>query len=806
MKRRISDLIVPVLVLTIFGARPLLAQNANNPFLQQVHYTGQPINSTPQADTSVRLSKLLSEATEDTSQRTLYSSCYKTGTGQVIYQYSTQMLNYYNSKNELVPVRIELRSSTDGWVADKQPYPCYFHSDRSTGISTDDGSEIKFNIDSKVNDISYQQQLVSVIKSVVNLNLTSDIHKKISFLINGIETDYTIDRPIGNSIEVSENVDFPKGSVFRPDKKKGRLVNGMWQGDYVLLSADGKQLARFSVPLCYDAKKKGCLGLYRDEYKDGKHILYTVVPDKWLSQATYPITIDPSVNGPITHWPAALNIPSGNYPSYVTDSLLITIPGGITITRLYASFCFVTNVSRSIDILYGRIFFRTKCATTPTLQCDSNNAVLPGTCYLDTLGNNNDFGPQSFSPLTCCLNPSCSPQQFYFTVGLSRDCPTPCTPPNGPDSTNWLWSPAAPTPYPFYAYIVGNYDQVNSWSVNPTTVCSNKCDINLTVNASYGVPPYTITHPWASGPTVFGNSVSCNQSAGATTIPLTIPNCPAYCGKTTNLSVPPPIVYDACHDTVKGLTAKSITINPVPKITVSPDSLITCSNIPLDFKISSCVSGINVNWTGSDKTTGTDSLINYIPVDTINSQLKINYTAYSSYNGCTDSTHFYVKISKSPTLSVSRDTSILYGNSVSLTANSNTNSYNWYPATGLSCTNCADPIATPSLTTKYYVSVVGTDGCTWTDSVLINVTPQNIIIPNIFTPNGDGKNDIFFIQNLQFYPGSQLIVYDRWGTKVLDTPNYQNNWNGSGQSDGVYYYVLTLPTGKKYDGYLELLR
>lgn len=82
-------------------------------------------------------------------------------------------------------------------------------------------------------------------------------------------------------------------------------------------------------------------------------------------------------------------------------------------------------------------------------------------------------------------------------------------------------------------------------------------------------------------------------------------------------------------------------------------------------------------------------------------------------------------------------------------------------------------------------------GCT--DSVTIAITLSGmaeITIPNIFTPNGDGKNDVFVIDGLGNFPGSQLIIYNRWGNEVYRADNYLNNWDGSGLAQGTYYYLL----------------
>ncbi len=83
------------------------------------------------------------------------------------------------------------------------------------------------------------------------------------------------------------------------------------------------------------------------------------------------------------------------------------------------------------------------------------------------------------------------------------------------------------------------------------------------------------------------------------------------------------------------------------------------------------------------------------------------------------------------------------------------------------------------------------NGCT--DTVAVNVISSDTSteIPNVFTPNGDGKNDVFVIKGLENYPGSQLIVFNRWGNEVYRSENYKNTWDGSNLADGTYFYLLT---------------
>ncbi|MCW3464945.1 gliding motility-associated C-terminal domain-containing protein [Chitinophaga nivalis] len=87
--------------------------------------------------------------------------------------------------------------------------------------------------------------------------------------------------------------------------------------------------------------------------------------------------------------------------------------------------------------------------------------------------------------------------------------------------------------------------------------------------------------------------------------------------------------------------------------------------------------------------------------------------------------------------------------------------------------------------------------------------PDDLFIPNVITPNGDGKNDRFVIPGLEKYPGSGLYIYNRWGNMVYQSKDYDNKWTGDGLNEGTYYYILKLntPQGERnYKGWIELLR
>jgi gliding motility-associated-like protein len=77
-------------------------------------------------------------------------------------------------------------------------------------------------------------------------------------------------------------------------------------------------------------------------------------------------------------------------------------------------------------------------------------------------------------------------------------------------------------------------------------------------------------------------------------------------------------------------------------------------------------------------------------------------------------------------------------------------------------------------------------------------------IPNLITPNNDGKNDRFEVLSLPM--NSELKITNRWGDTIYKSDNYDNSWDGDELTDGIYYYTLTLPNDANYKGWIEIIR
>ncbi len=153
-----------------------------------------------------------------------------------------------------------------------------------------------------------------------------------------------------------------------------------------------------------------------------------------------------------------------------------------------------------------------------------------------------------------------------------------------------------------------------------------------------------------------------------------------------------------------------------------------------------------------------------------------------------------------------------------INGSTNANVYQWTFGNGSSSVNTNDSTVYMNQGT-YTVTLIATNsstGCADTVSVTIQVFEHSILtIPNVFTPNGDGNNDIFSPIMADGLVGYSMQIYDRWGLKMYEGTNYNSGWegkakNGSPAPDGTYYYIVS---GKgidskeyKFTGYVQLIR
>lgn len=137
--------------------------------------------------------------------------------------------------------------------------------------------------------------------------------------------------------------------------------------------------------------------------------------------------------------------------------------------------------------------------------------------------------------------------------------------------------------------------------------------------------------------------------------------------------------------------------------------------------------------------------------------------------------------------------------------------FRWTPVTYLNDTGSLTPTVIPRGDITYTLSAVTAAGCTDKDEVLVKVV-ERIFVPNAFTPNQDGVNDIWHIPYLDPSFEAEVSVYNRWGQRVYHINNSAVNWDGSfrnePQPSGVYVYMINFKKRKfpNMKGTLLLIR
>lgn len=179
--------------------------------------------------------------------------------------------------------------------------------------------------------------------------------------------------------------------------------------------------------------------------------------------------------------------------------------------------------------------------------------------------------------------------------------------------------------------------------------------------------------------------------------------------------------------------------------------------------------------------------------------------------GCFDIKHVYVDTLNSVVVSAGPGAVIDYFEYYILKGSGNGTPV-WQPPTALSCVNCFNPKASPEVTTEYILTVTDSNGCKNSDTVLV-IVKGNLYVPNSFTPDGDGINDIFYAfgVNLKDY---KMQIFNRWGELIFESDALKKGWDGTykGKPCPVetyvwkVYYTDDANISKEATGHVSLIK
>jgi gliding motility-associated-like protein len=164
--------------------------------------------------------------------------------------------------------------------------------------------------------------------------------------------------------------------------------------------------------------------------------------------------------------------------------------------------------------------------------------------------------------------------------------------------------------------------------------------------------------------------------------------------------------------------------------------------------------------------------------------------------GCADTTSIQVHVVPSPIANAGPDKTIISGQSVFLNGSVlHADSFYWSPPLFINNINSLIPFVDPPNDNWYILQALSNAGCgSASDSVFVKVF-QKLVVPNAFSPNGDGINDTWQIPALSSYPNHEFMLFDRYGRQLFKTNAYKawdGNINGKPLPVATYYYLINL--------------
>ncbi len=352
-----------------------------------------------------------------------------------------------------------------------------------------------------------------------------------------------------------------------------------------------------------------------------------------------------------------------------------------------------------------------------------------------------------------------------------------------------------------------NGNMFNLLAINEVTIQSFDVNLAHAAGTSAGISIYYKTSSYVGSEyipsdwTLVGSATSVLSSGPGNATPVPIP---------VNITIPAGSAYGFYITATNGSNFYSTlgTPNPVARDASLEFYKGTANQYPFGVPFSAgriwsgrihyrTFSGINYLWNTGDETSGI----------TVTPDTTSLYSVYvSDSNGCGDADNVLVTLNPLPPVDAGMDDTVCLGKESQLTA-TGADIYLWSPENGLSDPNIPNPVLAPSATQTYLLA--GTDsatGCVNYDTVTISIGGCEIVIPQAFTPNSDGKNDYFtvFGDNFDTY---EIRIFNRWGEQVYYSNNVSElsrgdltkGWNGTHngkqQDMGVYVYYIKAGIG-----------
>ena len=320
-----------------------------------------------------------------------------------------------------------------------------------------------------------------------------------------------------------------------------------------------------------------------------------------------------------------------------------------------------------------------------------------------------------------------------------------------------------------------------------TTVCGSD-SAQIVLRASAGTPPYEVQ--------LSNGSASFVMYAVQPGVAFPV----AFSGMTGIAHFSLMSVKDGlgCSET-SGFSPDAVNLVPLPApaVSFSPLGAVCYDKEPFVLTAATEVSGLA--GTGAYSGPGVSGDGTFSPAAAGPGVHDIKYT-YVAADGCPAAAGGFITVNPLPTATTVPLITACQGIPVQL-AVSGGKTWIWSPPGDLNDPSSRTPVATVDTTTMFVVEVTDSNGCSATDSILVKASMSArtaFLVPNAFTPNGDGHNDCFSIQHWGDVTIEQMDVFNRNGMKVFTTKNPSECWdgrfNGNAQPPGAYVYAIRART------------
>jgi gliding motility-associated-like protein len=332
---------------------------------------------------------------------------------------------------------------------------------------------------------------------------------------------------------------------------------------------------------------------------------------------------------------------------------------------------------------------------------------------------------------------------------------------------------------------------------------------------------------WGLNPPLFpisvvNNSNSCNQASytasGGTTYAW---SGGLYPNNATNVFTSSGTYFLTVTDDKGCSVNTSVDVNLVgtPSLVLSkgsPDQTI-CVNTPInpiEYLFDATTSNVSVTGLPPGLTqTSSNGVLKIAGTPTSSSATPFLYSI-TTVAGCgTSKNSGTIKVNPEPKVNAGVDQRVTSGSLVKLEGQVTGTIQNiqWTPATDLNNANSLTPSFTISKTQLFTLTITSQDNCIGSDQVLIELLSP-IKPPNVFSPNNDGINDKWFIQNVDLYNNVDVKIFNRYGVVLYERKGYSssNAWDGTYNGKqlpvGSYFYVIKDADNKILSGVVSILR